>query len=172
MEFAPDVAMLTWKNESLTLGQFKNKKIWLAFFRYAACPLCNLRIHEMIQRYDELKKKGVQILAVFQSSPESIAEYVGKQSPPFPLIADPKERLYQIFGLKKGWWAFVHPGNTPLLAKAIWKRLGGMKPEGTVNRIPGDFLMNPGLRVSRVYHGNKVGDHIPWSEVEQFVKEP
>lgn len=169
MKTIPNVKLRSWKGKTLQLADYKDKKVWLAFFRYAACPLCNLRVHEMIQRHRELKKKGIQILAVFQSDEKSIAKYVGQQKPPFPLIADPEEKLYKRFGLKKGLWAFFHPGNSFLFLKALLKGFRGMNPEGTVTRVPGDFLIAPGLKLKTEYHGKKIGDHIPWKQVERFI---
>ena len=171
MKTIPNEKLTTWKGETLELGDFKDQKVWLAFFRYAACPLCNLRVHEIIKRHKELKKKGVQVLAVFQSDGDSIAKYVGKQKPPFPLIADPKEKLYKRFRLKKGLFAFLHPGNNLLLMKAMLKGFRDMHPEGTVTRVPGDFLIAPGLKLDTEYHGKKIGDHIPWSAVERFANQ-
>ncbi len=170
MKDISNIELQTWKGETLRLQSFKNKKVWLAFFRYAACPLCNLRVHEMIQQHSSLKRKGVEILAVFQSDAKTIARYVGKQNPPFPLIADPEEKLYERFGLKKGLWAFLHPANFLLLLKAIRLGFRGMSPEGTITRIPGDFLIAPGLKITREFHGKKIGDHIPWEEIEHFAE--
>lgn len=163
------VKLRTWKGQTLPLQSFKDKKVWLAFFRYAACPLCNLRVHEMIRRYPALKERGVEVLAVFQSDAESIAKHVGKQNPPFPLIADPEEKLYKQFGLKKSLWAFLHPANFPLLFKALSLGFRDLDPEGTITRIPGDFLIAPGLKIIKEFHGKKIGDHIPWEEVEHFA---
>ena len=90
---APDFTATDWQGSALRLDDVHGRR-WLAFFRYAACPLCNLRVHQMVKRHAEFAERGLSILAVFQSTAGSIARYVGQQRPPFPLLADPEERLY------------------------------------------------------------------------------
>ena len=87
---ASDFSGQTWKGEPINLSQYKGKKIWLAFFRYSSCPLCNLRISEMITNYEKWQQKNLEILAVFQSGPDNIKRYVGKQEPPYPIPGNKK----------------------------------------------------------------------------------
>ena len=53
--------------KSIALDDYTGKKLLLAFFRHAACPLCNLRVHQLIQNYPDLQNRGVNILAFFES---------------------------------------------------------------------------------------------------------
>ncbi len=166
---APAFDALVWNGEKLRLSDYAGKKLWLGFYRYASCPLCNLRIHDLIKRYDDFKAKGLNVAAIFQSPPESIAEYVGKQAPPFPLVCDPQEKLYKLYGLESGLGAYLSPKNLGPGAKAI--RLGFMpgKMEGTKTRIPGDFLIGPDGRIQKAFYGEVISDHIPFEEVEKFL---
>ncbi|MEW6776718.1 MAG: peroxiredoxin-like family protein [Bdellovibrionota bacterium] len=165
---APDLEATNWDGTRVKLSDYRDKKVWLAFFRYASCPLCNLRVHDMIQRQDELK--GLSILAVFQSPPESIAEYVGKQEPPFPLLSDPEEKLYKLYGLESGLGAFVSPKNLVPGAKAT--RLGFLpgRMEGTKTRIPGDFLIGPDGVIQKAFYGEVISDHIPFEDAVKFAQ--
>jgi peroxiredoxin len=52
--------------EPISLADYEDKKLLLSFYRYASCPLCNLRIHDLIERYDDLKARGLHTLAIFQ----------------------------------------------------------------------------------------------------------
>ena len=40
----------------ISVSTKKGKKTLLTFYRFATCPFCNLRIHEIINRYEELGK--------------------------------------------------------------------------------------------------------------------
>jgi peroxiredoxin Q/BCP len=82
------------------------KKVLFSFFRYASCPFCNLRIHRLISRYEQYQKAGVEVVAVFQSPPESIRQYVGKQDIPFTVLADPERKLYTLYGVESSWLGF------------------------------------------------------------------
>ncbi len=158
-----------WKEQTHELAALRGNRVWLAFFRYASCPLCNLRVHRMIQRYEELSSRGLRILAVFQSPPASIAAYVGKQEPPFPLLSDPDERLYRMYGLENSLGAFVSPRNTAALTTATAKGFLPGKMEGTKTRIPGDFLIDPTGRIQDLFYGEIISDHIDFDRVERFV---
>lgn len=166
---APDFTADAWNGTTLKLSDYAGKKVWLAFFRYASCPLCNLRVHDIIRRHDEFTSKGVQVLAVFQSPKESISGYVGKQAPPFPLISDPEEKLYRIYGLESGLGAYLSPGNLPHLARAAKEGFMSTYSEGTRTRIPGDFLIGPDGVIQAVYYGEKISDHIPFETVEKWM---
>ncbi|MHC4164861.1 MAG: redoxin domain-containing protein [Planctomycetota bacterium] len=96
---APFFLATTWLGEEIELESYRGRRLWLAFFRFASCPLANLRIHEISKRHD-LSADGLRIIAVFPSSRERIAAHVGKQNPPFPLVSDPREELYMLYGLR------------------------------------------------------------------------
>jgi len=167
---APDIKAADWNGQLFDLEKLKGKKVWLAFFRYASCPLCNLRVSEMIMRFDKLKSSGLEIVAVFQSSQEGIAEYVGKQNPPFPLIGNSDESFYRLYGLENGASALLSPALLVKLAKATAKGFLPGKMEGTLTRIPGDFLVDEQGRIADVYYGKNIGDHIDFKRVEDFLK--
>jgi hypothetical protein len=54
----------------------------------------------LIQRYAAYQAGGLEVLAVFESPRASILEYVGEQDAPFPIIADPEARLYDLYGVE------------------------------------------------------------------------
>jgi peroxiredoxin len=166
---APDFQARSWDGTDVALSDFRGRKLWLAFFRYASCPLCNLQVRKILVRWDALQAKGLSLLAVFQSPAASIAEYVGQQAPPFPLIADPEERLYRLYGLETSLAGFLSPRNMVRVGQAL---KAGFKPgrtEGSKTRIPGDFLVDGDGRVRDAYYGEVIADHIPFERVEAFI---
>src|SRR5689334_1303194 len=85
----------------LNLRGYRGKYVLLSFFRFASCPFCNLRVHHIIERYPEWQAKDLEVLAIFESSPQTMQDYVGKQAAPFPLIGDSANQLYRLYGLEK-----------------------------------------------------------------------
>jgi len=114
----------------------------------------------MIRSHEELSKSGVQIITVFQSSQESIDQYVGKQVPPFPLACDPEENLYALYKLSTSWFGFFNPGNLLLFKDALKAGFNPGRMEGSISRIPDDFLIDESGKIHTAYYGNKIGDHI------------
>lgn len=170
-QHAPDFSAQTWDGRTLHLAEtLQRGKVWLAFFRYASCPLCNLRINDIIKRHDALHAQGVQVLAVFQSPPARVTEYVGKQAPPFPLLCDPTEALYGLYQLSTSLAGFLHPKGVVVAFQAA--RLGFLPGhmDGSKTRIPGDFLISPDGTLSDVFYGDTIADHIPFARVEAFAQ--
>src|SRR5437868_3966415 len=70
----------------------------VVFFRFAGCPFCNVHVHVLIERYAELERAGVKVVGVFGSPLEAIRDRVARQSPPFPLLADPDDAAHLAWG--------------------------------------------------------------------------
>lgn len=166
---APEFEAKDFEGAPIRLSDYRGRMVWLSFYRYASCPLCNLRIHEVIERWAGFEAAGLSVLAVFQSTPEGIARYVGKQAAPFSLIADPDEALYRLYHLEASTAALLSPANAVPFAKAMSMGFAPGKAEGTKTRIPADFLIAPDQRLADVYYGGVISDHIPFERVDAFT---
>lgn len=167
---APDFTATVYRRDPLTLSSLRGSKLWLAFFRYAGCPLCNLRVHQMIQRYDSWQQQGLTIVAVFQAPVEDVEAHVGKQNAPFPIVCDPEERLYQLYGLESSLSGFLAPGNLPAVASAT---MAGFLPgttHGTKTRLPADFLIDRQGVIQDVFYAPIISEHIAFERVDTFLK--
>ncbi len=158
---------------SIQLSDFIGKKTLLCFFRFASCPLCTVRFVQILQNYPEYQAKGLNIIAIFESSPEYVRRYVSsKRKVPFPIIADLEGDLYKLYNVKKS------VVGTMLGMFRMIKMLKGMldpnfkmgKPDGSVTRVPADFLITPLLTIEDSYYGKDIGDHIPLKRINAFLK--
>ena len=157
----------------VTLKDYEGKRLMLSFYRYAACPLCNLRVHHLIQQQAAFVEKGLQLLAVFQSPKESILKYAGKQQAPFSIIADPQRQLYRLYGVESSWSGFLRGSlRIPSVTSAIMKGFWPGKMEGIISMVPADFLIGPDLTVQVAYYGNDIGDHLPVKKIYQWLNSP
>lgn len=169
-EMAPAFQITDVDGRSVNLEDFRGQKLLLSFFRYASCFFCNLRAHALIERYPSLHRQGLQVLAVFESPPDKIRQYVGKGHVPFPLLPDPRRDLYGPYGVE---------ARSGARLKAAW-RLGdiwqGMQKglisgdtDGEADQLPAEFLIGPDLRVVDLYYGQDAGDHMPMERIEAFL---
>lgn len=165
----PEFDAVTSHNEKISSRDYLGQPLWLGIYRYASCPLCNLRIHEIIQRWPAYAAKGLQKLAVFQSDADTMAHYVGNQQPPFALIADPEEKIYALFGAAHSWAGFVHPANAAPLARATRAGFLPGKMQGTKSRLPMDLLIDKDGTIVDIFAAKFIGDHIPFDRVEAFL---
>ena len=72
----------------------------LSFFRFAACPFCNLRIPDLVSRYDELGD-NFSIVALFDSSLANLQRHAERHHAPFPILADERNIYYRDYGIER-----------------------------------------------------------------------
>jgi len=170
---APNFSNLDLDNIAFQLSNPRKKLLLLAFFRYASCPLCNLRVHELIKNYPFLKDR-LEIIAVFQSPANKIKQYVGKQAIPFSIIPDPERKLYQLYQVENSWLGFGKAWTIKIAqvfdAVLTHKYLPG-SIEGEINRIPADFIIDTDNKIIEAYYGNDIGDHLPLADILSLVKQ-
>jgi peroxiredoxin len=167
-EKAPAFATDDWQDNRIEPFGTHSGVTLLSFFRYASCPLCNLRVRELITKYERFVENGIRILGIFQSPAERIAHYVGTQSPPFPLVPDPDLTLYRLYGVESSWRGFARAWTLgiPQVYRAVVAN--GFLPgtmENNIHRVPADFLIAPDGKLIDVYYGRDIGDHMPMDRV-------
>lgn len=143
-----------------------NDKVLICFFRPVWCPICNKRTHELIERYDELKKKGIEVIAIYPSKQETMAQYVKDAKIPFPVISDPDEIIYKQYAVERSMQklkaSFEVEGLKEVLArgKKLYKGKSypknGEKYDSIINA---DFLVGSKRVLEVAYYGDYVGDH-------------
>ncbi len=168
---APALNTTDISGNPISLEALRGKTILLSFYRYASCPFCNLRVHTLTERYPEWQAAGLEMLAVFQSPPDSIAQYVGKQKSPFPIISDPDHIFYEAYGTQSSMAGFLKAGVTRPgeLLKASKLGYNPGKMEGTKTQLPADFLIGPSGEVLAAYYGQDIGDHLPIEDIETHL---
>jgi len=153
---------------TINMENFKRQKVYLSFFRKAACPFCNMAIQQLIRHNAKLQEKGINILAFFASSKEEVLQYAGKQNAPFPIIADPDYKIYKKYGVAVSYKGMF---KTMLNPKKVFKALTGghfsLKTTFQDPVIPADFMINEDQEVHKAYYGVDYDDHL---EIKELLK--
>ena len=141
----------------------------LCFYRYASCPVCNLRVHSVIESSPAWAADGLAVIAVFQSSADSIRQHVGRHDALFPIVPDPDMKLYERFGVearRRGLfsWRVI---KAALRAFAQGYRPG--KIDGPFQRTPADFLIDTEGRIAIAHYGRDFDDHVPLDTVSEWL---
>jgi thioredoxin-dependent peroxiredoxin len=154
----------------ISLSQYAGKHVLLSFYKWASCPMCNLRVHRLSQQYAQLQQQGLEILAVFYSPAGMLREHMAQRSTPFPIIADPEMKLYREYGVEKSFFGMMKAGLRMGDMLDIMK-LGFLKtlPEGDLRILPADFLIAPDQRIKIAYYGSDIGDHLPIETIQQSL---
>ena len=172
---APTFSTTAIDGESVNLSNYRGKRVWLAFFRHVHCPFCHMRFGEMIQHADELRTPKLQILAVFQSEEKKFEGSTLREKIWFPLISDPEQKLYELYGLNTSLRGFMSVQNVVALQRAYKQgllSLSALKIDGPATRIPADFLIGADGVIVDAFYGNTVSESIPMHRVLEFVSRP
>lgn len=167
---APDFVALTSEGMKVRFSEFLGEPIWLIFYRYAGCPLCNLHIMSLTLRREIVEDKGLKVVAVFESEPEDFTRVT--RIPPkqtFHLLADPKKKVYELYGTESRLSGLASPKAGLSLLKAFGAGFKQGKISGDIGQIPASFLINPEGIIETIHYGRHVDDHIPWQTVSDFA---
>lgn len=163
--------------QRVRLADYANRKVYISFHRAAACPLCNLRNHLLMERYLDYARHGLRHISFWEATAEQLHYYLDPMRPPFPIIADPERRIYGQYGLESSLLAPVRArfSRGADLREARRQGLGThwlssiFSAPGAAGRLPGDFLISPNLRIARAHYGRDAGDFLMFAEIDAFV---
>src|SRR5260370_10029948 len=113
---APAFVAQDLSGRPVALADYRGKTLLLSFYRMAACPLCNVRTFLLINRYPTYQRRGVHMVAFFESSPAYAHRYLIRSRAPFPLVVDPMRTTYGLYGLETSWFV---PANSRLFRGAV-----------------------------------------------------
>ena len=162
----------TIEGKQISLEQFAGKPLLLMFYRYASCPMCNLRLRDFAQHYPKLHDHGLEVVAFFHSPTPYIRRNAGKQHYPFHLVADPQFSVYRSYGVETSWLRFLLSMFLPSfyidwirsMRYGFW---GGI--DWQMGKMPADFLIAPDGLILKTHYGREIGDHLSIKEVEEAL---
>ena len=172
-EIAPHFLMKDTSGQMIDLAHYRGSRTMLSFFRYTGCPLCNLRFWYLTQRYPHYRAQGLRIISVFESSQADTRDFASKFASPFPIIADPKRELYKLYKLETSWTGFVRGFllRGAAFEEAQSRGLAKWNINGTAQRMPADFLLNPNQTIATAYYGKDMGDFLQLTQIDDFLSQ-
>lgn len=169
---APVFMVKDVQGKSVNLADFKGQKVLLTFYRNVGCPVCNFRFHELQGQAEFFKSKGLVVLAVYESSAENMNQYLEGETPYATMIPNPDQNLYKLYEIDKSMGKVMKGMFRGAMSKmSKGKKLFNkkIKQDGNSNRIGADFLIDEYGNVKTAYYGKFIGDHLPISEINQFL---
>jgi len=171
---APLFQVTDQHGKRVSLEQYRGRKVLISFFRYSACALCNLRIQHFIERYPAWQRQSLDIIAFFESPEINLQAYVGKQNPPFPLIADPSAVIYDQYGVESSEEKVQNTLADPSIKDVIAEvEAAGYKlttEEGSnFYRMPAEFLVDEDGIIRICHYSQVVTEHLPFHTIDLFA---
>ena len=155
-------------DKKISSSTLKGRKTVLSFQRNVGCPVCNLHFHQMLKKTDEFKKNGIDIIFVYQSNKQNLKSYLDGGTYPFAFIADPENKLYNLFSVKPSFFKLIKGTFHGSISKMKeGKKLFTKKVpmEGDLAMAGAEFLIDPEGRILLARYRNYVGDHLSEEEI-------
>jgi peroxiredoxin Q/BCP len=101
---APAFKGVDQNGQSISLADFKGKKVILYFYPKDDTPGCTAQACNLRDNYKALLKKGFQVIGVSTDDVKSHKKFETKYELPFPLVSDADKTIvnkYNLWGEKK-----------------------------------------------------------------------
>lgn len=175
---APVFKLIDIFGRLIDLNDYKDKKVFIGFFRHAGCPFCNLRVHTLTKVHEELKAKGLEMIFFFESKEKVLLRSSFHQEvSPIPLISDPDKKWYDAYGLESSGLKSAVSHISSFVQTAFKARSAGvpmhtMADGESIKTIPAEFLLDKGLLVKEVHYAESLTDRMSLEKIRAFAERP
>jgi peroxiredoxin Q/BCP len=172
---APDFSVRDLYGNRVALEDYRGVCLLLSFYRFAVCPVCNIRMWRLSQHVAAYNRLGLHFVACIESSPDNMHFYLDRLNCPFPLIPNLGGHLYDLYGLRSSPLR-VFKGmavHADIYLDAARRNLGGwnvFRFDGNFGRLPADFLIGPDGRLLLAHYGRDHGDFLPLDQLDLYLR--
>ncbi len=96
---APVFEGVDQNGNTVSLNDFKGKKVILYFYPKDDTPGCTAQACNLRDNYNLLIQKGFQVVGISTDSVKSHKKFEDKYSLPFPLISDEEKKIVEQYGV-------------------------------------------------------------------------
>ena len=96
---APNFSGLDQSGKQHSLSDYKGKKLVVFFYPKASTPGCTAEACDLRDNFERFKVNNYELLGVSADSAKRQANFIEKNSLPFPLLADEDKSVIQAFGV-------------------------------------------------------------------------
>lgn len=167
---APDFELECLDGTKVRLSDYRGKKLFLSFYRFASCPFCNLRVHAIGELYPQIQTE-MEVLGVFESSLDLLKEYMPRHGLAFKVASDTKAQSYRKYGVAHSFAGMLSGMffRMPTLIKAMFKGYLPFKIDSSLTRMPADFIIDEEGLVLVAYYAKDEGDHLNIEVIQKYT---
>jgi len=172
---APHFKLTDIYDRTIDLNDYRDKKVFIGFFRHAGCPFCNIRVHMLQKAREELKANGLEMIFFFESKKNVLLmSTFHKEVSPIPLISDPDKKMYSAYGLESSGYKSTISHLTSFVQTAYKaSRLGvpiHMMSDGeSISTMPAEFLLDKGLIIKEIHYSERLNDRMNLETIRSFA---
>lgn len=174
-QIAPDFVTRDLAGRTVSLQAYRGAYVLLSFYRFAVCPVCNVRMRQLALRAEAYQRRGLYFIACVESSEANAHFYLDGLNYPFPLVPALGSGLYRTYGLESSVLGIAKGMLTRqgMYREASRLHLGGWdvrRFDGAFGRLPADFLIGPDGRVLLAYYGRDHGDFLRLEQLDLMLQ--
>jgi len=167
---APDFALPAVDGTTFRTDAMRGRRYLLAFFRFASCPFCNLRVRELTLARPQLPA-DFGVVAVFASPIDSLRSQAKRHDLWFPVLSDEPGNSYAAYGVERSAAGVVRGMllRAPTLMHGIARGYLPVASHGAFTVMPADLLVDERGVIAHAHYGADEGDHLPLHEIVRFA---
>ncbi|KZS42625.1 thiol peroxidase [Aquimarina aggregata] len=96
---APEFSAVDQDGNTITLNDYKGKKLVVFFYPKASTPGCTAEACNLRDHYQTFQNQGYEILGVSADSEKRQQNFKNKYELPYPLLADEDKSVIEAFGV-------------------------------------------------------------------------
>lgn len=171
---APDFKINDVYGNSISLSQFKGQKVHLIFYRFAGCPFCNLRFHQINKMADLYKANNTVLISVYESSAENIKSFLADEKFYSIIIPNPDSSLYKKYELERSKWGLLKfllfGGGLSKVAEGKKLYKNKVEMDGHTDRLEAEFLIDASGKVINAHYNKVQGDSLSTDIIKTFIQ--
>ena len=98
-EYAPDFTLQDKDGKTVSLSDFKGRKVVVYFYPKDNTPGCSRHAVGFAENYNEFQKRNITVIGISKDSVESHVKFAEKYNLPFVLLSDPELTAIQAYGV-------------------------------------------------------------------------
>jgi peroxiredoxin len=160
----PALAAISLPDQEGTLHHlgdlWADRPVVLVFLRHFGCLHCREHAVELRDRYDDLQKRGVDLVAVGTGDQRYAGAFVRDEQIPYLVLVDDDAKAARAASVKTAsWYRLLHP-TTWAATIATWKRGHRVHSPGKrVTQLGATFVLGPGDDVRYAHVDADSTDH-------------
>lgn len=99
MQKAPPFVLQDQDNQTVTLDDFKGKRLLIFFFPKAATPGCTAQACGFRDNFPKITEHNATVIGISGDSPEELKKWKTNEKLPFTLLSDPDHQVAKAYGV-------------------------------------------------------------------------
>ena len=144
----------------------------LMFSRYFDCPICQLKLMEIVNDYDKLYAANADVLFVIQTSQDDAEEKLNQMGIRFHVIFDPEAKLYKLYDVPsaKSMAVLLTPQTAWALARSVASGIRHGDFHGNDLQLPASFIIDQQGCIEHVKYGTNPADMLDNRQLLDIIR--